>query len=142
MVETHRHVFGRDAHNGAYFFIAHIFKPEQYDGAVKGAQTVDTLIELADLAGVFVRIGEEVGVLGDRNAGMSSLFALPGEAGIETDFPDPRVNLAELSKGVDAPPKVDEYFLKQVVDLVVIVREHEAHGIDGALMGLNGFCKS
>ena len=128
-------VLGGDADDLPDFLIAHIFKPKQDDGPIDHAKFVDAAVELLDLPGVIVGIGEEVDVHRERHGFHAAfLFALGGEAGVEADTPNPSLHVALPLERVEASPKVDERLLKQVVHLVLVLREEVAHGEDGVFV--------
>ncbi len=120
-----------DANDLPDFLIAHVFKPKQDDGPVHHAEFVDAAVELLDLSGVVVGVGEEVDVHRERH-GLHAAFllALGGEASVEADAPNPGLQVALPLKRVEASPQVDERLLEQVVGLVVVFREEIAHGVN------------
>ena len=62
-------------------------------------------VELLDLLGIIVRIGEKVDVHIERNRlDFVFLFALKGKAGVETDPPNPSLHVAFSLKPIEAPP--------------------------------------
>ena len=116
--QLHRNVFGGNAGDGSDLLVAEVLQPEQDEGAVHDAQLVDARIELADLFGVLVGVGVEVGGHFEGHALTASLLlAVVGDACVEGDTPDPGVHLRLAPETVEAFPEVDEDFLEQVVDL-------------------------
>ena len=124
------------------FLVTHVFEPKQDDGPIDYAEFVDAAIELLDLSGVVVSVGEEVDVHRERyGLHAAFLLALGGEAGVEANAPNPSFHVALPLERVEAPPKVDERLLEQVVHLVLILREEVAHGEDGVFVCFHGVGK-
>ncbi len=98
-------ILGGDADDLPDFLVAHVFKPKQDDGPVDQPQFVDAAVELLDLSGVVVGIGEKVDVHREGNGLYSPfLLALKGEASVEAHAPDPGLHVALPLKRVEAPP--------------------------------------
>ena len=90
---------------------------------------------MLDLSGVVVSVGEEVDVHRERyGLHAAFLLALGGEAGVEANAPNPSFHVALPLERVEAPPKVDERLLEQVVHLVLVLREEVAHRVNGVFV--------
>ena len=124
---------GCDSHDLADFLIAEVFQPEQDDGAVERAQLADALPQQAELAGVLGLLVEQVDVYRQGFGPQAALlFPVLGDTSVEGDFPNPGIQRAVPSEGSGAPPKVDQDFLEEVGHLVLVGREHVAHGVNRA----------
>ena len=111
-----------DANDLPDFLIVHIFKPKQDDGPIDHAEFVDAAVELLDLPGVVVGVGEEVDVHRERHGFHAAfLLALGSEAGVEADAPNPSLHVALPLECAEASPQIDERLLEQVVHLVLVL---------------------
>ena len=128
-------IFGGDAYDLPDFLVAHVFEPKQDDCPIDHPKFVDAVIELLDLTGVVVGVGEEVDAHRERQ-GLHTAFllAFSGEAGVEADAPDPGLYFALPLERVEAPPQIDERLLEQVVHLVLVLREEVAHRVYGVFV--------
>ena len=128
-------ILGGDADDLPDFLVAHVFEPKQDDGPVYNAEFVDAAVELLNLSGVVVGVGEEVDFHRERDGLYAAfLLALGGEAGVEADTPNPGLHVALPLERVEASPQVDERLLEQVVHLVLILREEVAHRVNGVFV--------
>ena len=87
------------------------------------------MVELLDLSGVVVGVGKEVDVHVEGNCIDTAFFlAIEGNAGIETDPPNPSLYVAFALKRVEPSPKVDQRLLKKVIGFVLVFRKEVTHG--------------
>ena len=122
-------ILSGDADDLPDFLVAHVFEPKQDDGSVHYTESVDAMIQLLDLSGVVVGIGEQVDVHIEGNRlNTAFLFAFEGEAGIETDPPNPSLYVAFALERVKTSPKVDERLLEKVIGFFLVFRKEVAHG--------------
>lgn len=137
--ETNADVFSTDADDLANLFVAHVFEPEEDDGAIENAELVDAFVEKAYLLVVLAFVAHLFGADTDgfeRRSLAFALFALSvgRDAGVHGNAPNPGADFAASFKLVVAFPKIYEGLLHQVFYFVVAIGEHETHGVDGALL--------
>lgn len=140
-LDTEQHggdVCQRYTHNAGNILIGHILQPQQYDRPVKGLQPAYPVVQHLNLPALGVVIVVEVNV--DCEGNRLYITLLPPYlivAGVKahTSYPRPvRTLSAELRKTL---PQVDQYLLKQVINLIRILGEEVADRIYGLPVLLN-----
>ena len=133
-VESHRHVLDLDTHDLGNFLIAHVLEPQQDDGAVERLQPLDAGMQHVGLAVVGVVFVKQVDVLHERLSHAALFLAVHGDTGVQGHLVNPRLQVALALKGSKTLPQLDERLLEEVIDLVLVLGEHVANGVDGALV--------
>ena len=121
-------ILGGDSNNLPDFLVTHVLEPQQDDGPVHHAEFVDAMVELLDLFGFIVGVGEEVDVHIEGNRlDAASFLAFEGKASVEADSPNPSLYVAFALERVKTSPKVDERLLEKVVGFLLVFRKEVAH---------------
>ena len=121
-------------HDLGNLFIAHVLKPQQHDGSVKGLQTLDACVQHVGLLVVGIVLVKQVDALHQRLGLADLLLAVDGDTGVQGHLVDPCLQVALAAEGLKPLPQFDKSLLEEVIDLLLVLREHVAHCVDGALV--------
>ena len=125
------------------FLVTHVLEPKQDDGPVHHTKSIDAMVQLLDLPGVVIGVGEQVDVHIERNClDATFLLTIEGDASIETDPPNPSLYVAFALERVKASPKVNECLLEKVVDFLLVFRKEVAHSEDSVFVPFDNVGKS
>ena len=69
------------------------------------------------------------------------LLAVDGDTGVQGHLVNPCLQVALALKRGTTLPQLDERFLEEVIDLLLVLGKHIAHGVDGALVLADDACK-
>jgi len=133
-IQLHRNIFHRDSHDLRYLLITHVFEPKQHDSTIEGLEFADSLMQEVGLPVVSIIFVEEVNTLQERQRLAALFFAVDRDTGVQAHSVNPCTQVALALKGVVPLPQLDEHLLEEVVYFLLVVREHVAHGVDGALL--------